>query len=116
TAPGDGREARKERTMAEWSEGDLTIDGTNIHYYRMGQPDKPPVALLHGFTDMGLCWMRLATDLAPDYDLVMIDAVGHGRSGGPEHGFRARAAGDVLAVIAALGLDRPALIGHSMGA
>lgn len=102
--------------MAEWSEGDLTVDDENIHYYRMGDPEKPPVVLLHGFTDAGLCWLRLATDLAPDYHLVMIDAIGHGQSGGPEHGFRERAVSDVRAVIESLGLDRPALIGHSMGA
>jgi N-formylmaleamate deformylase len=102
--------------MAAWTEGDVPVNGTNIHYYRMGERGKPPVVLLHGFTDMGLVWMRLATDLAPDYDLIMIDAIGHGQSGGPEHGFRARAVGDVLAVIDALGIDRPALVGHSMGA
>jgi pimeloyl-ACP methyl ester carboxylesterase len=33
-----------------------------------------------------------------------------------EHGFRERAVGDVLAAIDQLGLDRPALVGHSMGA
>jgi N-formylmaleamate deformylase len=102
--------------MAEWTEGDVPVNRTNIHYYRMGQRGKPPVVLLHGFTDNGLCWMRLATDLANDYDLVMIDAVGHGKSGGPEHGFRERAVSDVIAVIAALGLERPALVGHSRGA
>jgi N-formylmaleamate deformylase len=102
--------------MAAWTEGDVPVGGTNIHYYRIGERGKPPVVLLHGFTDMGLVWMRLATDLAPDYDLIMIDAIGHGQSGGPEHGFRERAAGDVLAVIDALGIARPALVGHSMGA
>ena len=102
--------------MAEWSEGDLAIAETPIHYYRMGRPGGPPVVLLHGFGDAGLCWLRLARDLASDYDLVMLDAVGHGHSGGPERGFRARAVGDVLAAIDLLGLDRPALIGHSMGA
>lgn len=108
--------SEKGTTMAAWSEGDVPVNGTNIHYYRMGDRAKPPVVLLHGFTDMGLCWMRLATDLAPDYDIIMVDAIGHGQSGGPEHGFRARAVGDVLAVIDALGVDRPALVGHSMGA
>ncbi len=102
--------------MAEWSEGDLTVGEVSIHYYRMGRPDGPPVVLLHGFSDAGLCWLRLAHDLAADYDLIMLDAVGHGQSGGPEHGFRARAVSDVLAAIDQLGLDRPVLIGHSMGA
>jgi N-formylmaleamate deformylase len=102
--------------MAEWSEGDLAIGGIAIHYYRMGRAGGPPVVLLHGFSDAGLTWVRLARELAPDYDVVMLDAVGHGGSGGPEHGFRERAVGDVLAAIDQLGLDRPALVGHSMGA
>lgn len=101
--------------MVAWSDHDLTIDGVNIHYYRMGDLGKPPVVLLHGFTDFGLCWLRLATDLAQDYDLIMVDAVGHGQSGGPERGFRTRAVSDVIGVIDALGLDRAALVGHSMG-
>jgi pimeloyl-ACP methyl ester carboxylesterase len=107
---------REDETMADWSEGDLPINNIAIHYYRMGAPDKPSVVLLHGFSDGGLAWLRLATDLAPDYDLVMLDAAGHGRSGGLEHGFRGRAVSDVLAVIDQLGLERPALVGHSMGA
>jgi pimeloyl-ACP methyl ester carboxylesterase len=102
--------------MAEWVEGDLPVGGINVHYYRMGSRGKPPVLLLHGFSDGGLAWLRLATDLAPDYDLVMLDAAGHGRSGGVEHGFRERAVHDVLAAIEQLGLERPALVGHSMGA
>jgi pimeloyl-ACP methyl ester carboxylesterase len=102
--------------MADWSEGDLGIGEIAIHYYRMGERAKPPVVLLHGFTDAGLCWLRLATDLAPDHDVIMLDAAGHGRSGGVEHGFRARAVSDVLAAIDGLDLERPALVGHSMGA
>lgn len=101
---------------ATWVEGDIRVNGINVHYYRTGDVQKPSVVLLHGFSDNGMCWRRLATDLAPDYDLVMIDAAGHGKSGGPEHGFRERAVSDVGAVIAALQLDHPALVGHSMGA
>lgn len=102
--------------MAGWSEGDLPIDGIDVHYYRMGRQGGPPVLLLHGFSDAGLCWLRLANDLADAHDLIMLDAAGHGKSGGVEHGFRSRAVSDVLAAIDALGLERPALVGHSMGA
>lgn len=101
--------------MADWTEGDLPIGGIAIHYYRMGDQAKPPVILLHGFTDAGLCWLRLANDLAPDYDVIMLDAAGHGKSGGVEHGFRLRAVSDVIAAIDQLALERPVLIGHSMG-
>ena len=102
--------------MAAYGEGDLAIGGIDVHYYRLGTVGRPPVVPLHGFSDGGLGWLRLATDLGPGYDLVMLDAAGHGRSGGVEHGFRDRAASDVLAAIEMLGLDRPALVGHSMGA
>lgn len=99
-----------------WPDGEVVREGTSIHYYRTGERGKPPVVLLHGFTDFGLCWAPVAADLAGEYDVVMIDAIGHGRSGGTERGFRKRAVADVLAVIDGLGLQRPALLGHSMGA
>jgi pimeloyl-ACP methyl ester carboxylesterase len=99
-----------------WPDGEVVRDGTPIHYYRTGERGKPSVVLLHGFTDFGLCWAPVAADLAAEYDVVMIDAIGHGRSGGTERGFRKRAVTDVLAVIDGLGLQRPALLGHSMGA
>lgn len=104
--------------MTIWSEHDLVTAENTIHYYRMGRYSAPPVVLLHGFGDAGLCWLRLASDLAHDYDLVMIDAPGHGRSGpGPKPArFREQAVRDSFAVIDALALGRPAIIGHSMGA
>jgi N-formylmaleamate deformylase len=103
--------------MAEWSDHDVSVGGITIHYYRSGQRGKPPVVLLHGFSDSGMAWMRLASDLAGDYDLIMPDAVGHGRSSAPgAEGYRARAVSDVRALVAHLALDRPALVGHSMGA
>src|SRR5262249_46522788 len=102
--------------MASYTEGHLPIAGIDLHFYRMGTQGRPPAVFLHGFSDGGLTWLRLARDLGPDYDLVMLDAAGHGRSGGVEHGFRERAAADVLAAIERLELDRPALVGHSMGA
>jgi N-formylmaleamate deformylase len=102
--------------MASYTEGDLPVAGIDVHYYRMGTRGRPPVVFLHGFSDGGLTWLRLADDLGPEYDLVMLDAAGHGKSGGVEHGFRERAASDVLAAIERLELERPALVGHSMGA
>ena len=102
--------------MASYTEGNLPIAGIDVHYYRMGTRGRPPVVFLHGFSDGGLTWLRLARDLGPDYDLVMLDAAGHGKSGGVAHGFRERAASDVLAAVDQLELERPALVGHSMGA
>lgn len=102
--------------MINWREGDIQANGIRLHYYRSGGA-KPPVVLSHGLTDSGRCWRRLAPALAANYDVIAYDARGHGRSEAPETGYSAEErAADLAGLIDALGLDRPALIGHSMGA
>ena len=103
--------------MVVWQEGDLNIAGRKVHYYRAGVRDKPAVVLLHGFSNNGLTWTPLARDLERDYDLVAIDAAGHGLSDPPGPDAAPEQARDaVIAAIDLLHLTRPALIGHSMGA
>lgn len=103
--------------MSNWPEGDVDIDrgGGSFHYYRTGG-DKPPVVLAHGITDNGLCWTRLARVLESDFDVVMVDARGHGGSSRIEPGSIVDQVADLAAAIEALNLENPALIGHSMGA
>ncbi len=104
-------------TTAAWTEHDLQIDGATVHYTRMGRSTGPALVLLHGFSDAGQCWLRLGTDLASEYDVVMPDAAGHGRTSPAAPGESpARSVADVVGIIDALGLERPVLIGHSMGA
>jgi N-formylmaleamate deformylase len=115
---GGGRREKDRRgcDVAEWSSSDITANGITIHYYRTGG-DKPPVVLNHGATDDGLCWTRLARALEGEYDVIMPDARGHGRSEAPDGGYdSATRAADLAAFIQALGLVRPAVGGHSMGA
>jgi pimeloyl-ACP methyl ester carboxylesterase len=58
----------------------------------------------------------VARALAEEYDVIMPDARGHGKSSVPELGYRYEDhAGDVIGLIEALKLTRPVLIGHSMG-
>ncbi len=102
--------------MAHWQSGDVATNGLRLHYTRTGGA-KPPLVLAHGFSDDGLCWTPVAEALAPDYDVIMVDARGHGRSDAPEHGYAPSGhAADLAGAIGALGLQRPALLGHSMGA
>jgi N-formylmaleamate deformylase len=102
--------------MPNWSDGYLTANNLKIHYYRTGG-DKPPVVINHGAGDDGLCWTRLAQELEADYDLILPDARGHGLSdpGNGDYSSEQRAA-DLAGLIQALGLDRPIVGGHSMGA
>jgi pimeloyl-ACP methyl ester carboxylesterase len=102
--------------MSHWSSGSVTANGINIHYHRTGG-DKPPLILAHGFSDNGLCWTRVAQVLETNYDVIMVDARGHGRSDAPEGAYTAKVhAADIAGLIQALNLGKPAMMGHSMGA
>jgi pimeloyl-ACP methyl ester carboxylesterase len=103
--------------MTNWQAGNIQVNGLRLHYTRAGVGgDKPPVVLAHGFSDDGLCWTPVARALAPDYDVVMVDARGHGKSDAPETGYGlADLAADLHGVITGLHLLRPAILGHSMG-
>ena len=99
--------------MSAWQEG---FSAVGIHYTRTGG-DRPPLILAHGFTDNGMCWTRTALALEETYDIVMPDARGHGLTPLPDRGQEAESlADDLAALIEELGMGRPALVGHSMGA
>jgi N-formylmaleamate deformylase len=102
--------------MSSWQSADVAANGLRLHYTRTGG-NKPPLVLAHGFSDDGLCWTPVARALEGDYDVIMVDARGHGQSQAADRDYSDVDLGDDLAgVIAALGLDHPAVLGHSMGA
>lgn len=101
--------------MTKWHADRVATNGLQLHYTRTGG-DKPPLVLAHGFSDDGLCWTPVAEKLETDYDVIMVDARGHGRSDAPEQGYTPPdMAADLAGVITALGLQKPAILGHSMG-
>ena len=98
-----------------WTEKDVTVDGAQFHYYRTGDGSKPALVLAHGFSDNGMCWLPVARDLEADFDVVLPDARGHGKSPRVQPGERVDHAADLAGIIQALGLERPVVGGHSMG-
>ena len=72
--------------MSSWQSGDVEANGLRLHYTRTGGA-KPPVVLAHGFSDDGLCWTPVAEALEAEYDVIMVDARGHGRSEARERGY-----------------------------
>ena len=102
--------------MDIWPDGYITANGIKIHYYRTGG-DKPPVVINHGAGDDGLCWTRIAKVLQVDYDVILPDARGHGKSDSGEGDYSTEARlTDLAALLQALDLDHPIIGGHSMGA
>lgn len=101
--------------MANWKTAFCDTNNISIHYTRTGG-NKPPLILLHGLMTNGLCWTGLARVLEKEYDVIMPDARGHGRSAVPDHGYRYEDhANDIAGLINALELPPPFLLGHSMG-
>lgn len=92
--------------------------GTLLHVEEAGQREGRPVLFIHGFSSCGQVWWRqMGSDLGEEFRLVTMDLRGHGRSEKPRDGYADPAlwAEDVNAVITALRLERPVLVGWSYG-
>jgi N-formylmaleamate deformylase len=97
--------------------GNVSANGIRQHFLRFGQ-GKPPLVLIPGITSPAVTWGFVAERLAQDNDVYVLDVRGRGLSStGPDldYGLDAMAA-DVIVLIDALKLEKPALLGHSMGA
>jgi pimeloyl-ACP methyl ester carboxylesterase len=100
---------------AGWKDGYVMANGIRIHYWRTGG-NKPVMIMAHGSSDDGLCWTNLAVEFAATYDIIMYDARGHGLSDPPKPDDPADAqAEDLAALIRALNITKPIVMGHSMG-
>jgi pimeloyl-ACP methyl ester carboxylesterase len=90
-------------------------DGLEIVGDVRGQGDTALV-FLHGWCGDREYWKHQVEVFAADYRVVAIDQAGHGESGKRRKAWTADGlAGDVEAVVKALGLKRVILVGHSMG-
>lgn len=90
--------------------GDLTLH--TVQWGERGQP----VVCVHGITSNAFYFQALADQLAPDYRVFAYDLRGRGQSEKPASGYGLPAhAVDLLQLLDILDLDKPALVGHSMG-
>jgi pimeloyl-ACP methyl ester carboxylesterase len=75
-----------------------------------------PVVCVHGITANAFYFQALADGLAPTHCVFAYDLRGRGDSERSEHGYGIPAhADDLAALIDAWGLERPVVIGHSLG-
>ena len=90
--------------------------GLRMHVRNWGG-DGLPVVLLHGLASTCRIWDFVAPTLARDFSVIAVDQRGHGDSGKPEQGYDfAGVSGDVAALLAGRGIERPVVVGHSWGA
>lgn len=97
-----------------------SADGTEIHTEEFGDPDAPPIVLVHAWMCSLELWHRQIEALSGEARLIALDLRGHGRSGlAPSDDYSIEAfARDLDAVLdARLGAgERAVIAGHSMGA
>jgi non-heme chloroperoxidase len=90
--------------------------GVRLHYAEQGDIAAHPLILLHGYTDLWVSFSAVLPALAATYHAYALDQRGHGDSDRPASGYTMPDfAADVVAFMAAMGLTRATLVGHSMG-
>jgi pimeloyl-ACP methyl ester carboxylesterase len=95
-------------------------DGLKLSVHEFGNPNGRPILFIHGLMQCSLSWsQQYESDLANEFRLICMDMRGHGMS---ERAASAEAyqdsklwADDVAAVIDALELEKPILVGASYG-
>ncbi len=90
-----------------------TSDGVSINYERAGSG--PTVILVHGITEDLHAWDEIAADLRSDHDVIQVDLRGHGASSTGGDYSVARLGADIVELATQLNLERPHLVGHSLG-
>ena len=91
--------------------GTVPVDGGQLAYEIAG--GGPNIVLLHGFSFDMRCWEPQFTALSDEYRVVRYDLRGFGRSSLPEGQYDHCA--DLSALLAHLDIERPMLLGLSLG-
>jgi 3-oxoadipate enol-lactonase / 4-carboxymuconolactone decarboxylase len=94
----------------------LTLRDTTCYYRLEGRDDRPVLMLSHSLGQDHGMWDPQAADLAPHFRVLRYDIRGHGASGVTAGGYLIDQLGaDALALADALGIDRFAFCGLSLG-
>ena len=96
----------------------VNVDGVRIHFQEFGDPAKPSVVLIHGYTASLYVWHKVAPMLAEEgFHVVAMDLVGFGYTSKPRWfeytiGAQARI---VSRFMQTLGIGRATVVGSSYG-
>ncbi|HVY17550.1 MAG TPA: alpha/beta hydrolase [Rhodopila sp.] len=95
----------------------IVLRRMRFHFLAWGRPDAPPIVLLHGGHQSAHSWDLVSLSLARRYRVLALDQRGHGDSEWSRDVAYANheMSLDAEAFITAMGLERPVLVGHSMG-
>lgn len=91
--------------------------GVTLHVAEAGDPGAPAILAVHGWPQHWWLWRDVFPVLAETHRVVCPDLRGMGWSGQPADGdfTKARMAGDLLALLDVLGIERAGYLGHDWG-
>lgn len=106
-----------EYMTAQSSDCYVEANGLKFHYLDWGNPEKPPLVLLHGVGQTCHTWDLFAAAMSPHFHVMAFDQRGHGDTDwAPDKDYsRKTMVQDAEAFTTALGLNRFFLTGMSMG-
>ena len=89
----------------------------NFNYKILGNlQSEKYLVFLHGLMGSGINWSSIAKLFAEDYQILIYDQRGHGRSFQPQEGYHPNDyAEDLYKILRELDWDKINLVGHSMG-
>ena len=96
------------------AEREVAVAGARVRYRTAGAGD--PVVLVHGLAGSTRWWTPVLPALAARRAVYLVDLPGFGAMRGGRRGGLAGAAAWLGDWLDAVGVERPALVGHSMGA
>ena len=92
------------------------IDTGELRLHAVIGGEGPPLLLVHGWPETWYAWRLLMPALARDFEVIAVDQRGIGLSDKPAGGYdTGTLAGDMVALMDALGHQRFAVVGHDTG-
>jgi pimeloyl-ACP methyl ester carboxylesterase len=93
----------------------IALNGRRFHYRDWGNEGAQTLLLLHGLSSHARTWDGFAAAMQNDFHILALDQRGHGETEWADDYYADRMVEDVAAFVRALGLERIALLGLSMG-
>jgi epoxide hydrolase 4 len=94
---------------------DVQANGITFHVASSGSEEAPSIVCLHGFPEGWMSWRATMGELT-EARIFAPDLRGYPGSSRPAHGYDViTLTDDIRALIEALGVDRPILVGHDWG-
>ena len=92
------------------------IDTDELRQHAVIGGEGPPLLLVHGWPQNWYAWRLLMPELARDFEVIAVDQRGIGLTDKPQGGYdTGTLAGDLVALMDALGHERFAVVGHDTG-